>query len=82
MQNKILKRPSQRLYNQLRTISLEKGISPYAEGSCLAKFGNTHVMCTASIDTKLPPWLRNSGKGWIEKLPEVNHQEELMKFKD
>ena len=77
MQNKILKRPSQRLYNQLRTISLEKGISPYAEGSCLAKFGNTHVMCTASIDTKLPPWLRNSGKGWVTAeygmLPRSTH---------
>ena len=61
----MFKRPSNRQYNQMREIKLESQISPYAEGSCLAKFGNTHVLCTASVDTKLPPWLRNSGKGWI-----------------
>ena len=73
----MFKRPSNRQYNQMREIKLESQISPYAEGSCLAKFGNTHVLCTASIDTKLPPWLRNSGKGWITAeygmLPRSTH---------
>ena len=61
----MLNRPSNRQYNEMREISLASQVSPYAEGSCMAKFGNTHVFCTASVDTKLPPWLRNSGKGWI-----------------
>ncbi|MFL2818416.1 MAG: ribonuclease PH [Candidatus Puniceispirillales bacterium] len=73
----MFKRPSNRQYNQMREITLESRISPYAEGSCLAKFGNTHVFCTASVDTKLPPWLRNSGKGWITAeygmLPRSTH---------
>ena len=73
----MFKRPSNRQYNQMREIKLESQISPYAEGSCLAKFGNTHVFCTASVDTKLPPWLRNSGKGWITAeygmLPRSTH---------
>ena len=73
----MFKRPSSRQYNQMREIKLESQISPYAEGSCLAKFGNTHVLCTASVDTKLPPWLRNSGKGWITAeygmLPRSTH---------
>ena len=49
----------------MRTISFETDINLFAEGSCLVKFGNTHVMCTASISEKVPPWLKNSGKGWI-----------------
>ena len=48
------KRPSNRNYNELRKIVLEVNVSRYAEGSCMAKFGNTHVLCTASIDNKLP----------------------------
>ena len=71
------KRPSNRNYNELRKIALEVDISRYAEGSCMAKFGNTHVLCTASIENKLPPWLRNSGKGWITAeygmLPRSTH---------
>ena len=71
------KRPSNRNYNELRKIALEVDVSRYAEGSCMAKFGNTHVLCTASIDNKLPPWLRNSGKGWITAeygmLPRSTH---------
>jgi ribonuclease PH len=71
------KRPSNRNYNELRKISLEVDVSRYAEGSCMAKFGNTHVLCTASIENKLPPWLRNSGKGWITAeygmLPRSTH---------
>jgi len=70
-------RPSKRRYNELRNIILEVNISPYAEGSCMAKFGNTHVLCTASVDNKLPPWLRNTGKGWITAeygmLPRSTH---------
>lgn len=71
------KRPSNRSYNELRKIVLEVNVSKYAEGSCMAKFGNTHVLCTASVDNKLPPWLRNSGKGWITAeygmLPRSTH---------
>ena len=71
------KRPSNRNYNELRKIALEVDVSRYAEGSCMAKFGNTHVLCTASIENKLPAWLRNSGKGWITAeygmLPRSTH---------
>ena len=73
----MFKRPSDRNFDQLRNITLEANFSPYAEGSCFAKFGNTHVLCTASVDTKLPVWLRNSGKGWITAeygmLPRSTH---------
>src|SRR5476651_1393725 len=58
-------RPSGRAPDHLRKISLEPGFSRHAEGSCLVKFGDTHVLCTASIDERVPPWLRNSGKGWV-----------------
>ena len=54
-----------RNFDQLRDISFETNVNIHAEGSCLVKFGNTHVLCTASIDEKTPPWLRNSGKGWV-----------------
>ena len=71
------KRPSNRSYDELRKIVLEVNVSKYAEGSCMAKFGNTHVLCTASVENKLPPWLRNSGKGWITAeygmLPRSTH---------
>ena len=73
----MFKRPSDRNFDQLRNITLEANFSPYAEGSCFAKFGNTHVLCTASVDTKLPLWLKNSGKGWITAeygmLPRSTH---------
>ena len=73
----MINRPSKRLHNELREINLEINFSPYAEGSCMTKFGNTHVLCTASIDNKLPPWLRNTGKGWITAeygmLPRSTH---------
>ena len=58
-------RASGRANDQLRTVSLEPGISPHAEGSCLARFGNTHVLCTASLDERVPPWLRGLGRGWV-----------------
>ena len=54
-----------RNFDQLRDVSFEINVNIHAEGSCLVKFGNTHVLCTASIDEKTPPWLRNSGKGWV-----------------
>ena len=73
----MLKRPSLREFNEIRNITIETKVSPYAEGSCLVKFGNTHVLCTASVDSKLPPWLRNSGKGWVTAeygmLPRSTH---------
>ena len=73
----MFKRLLNRNFDELRDIILEANISPYAEGSCLAKFGNTHVLCTASIENKLPLWLRNSGKGWITAeygmLPRSTH---------
>ena len=55
----------ERHFNQIRPISFEIGINLHAEGSCLVKFGNTQVLCTASIDEKIPHWLKNSGKGWV-----------------
>jgi ribonuclease PH len=58
-------RPSGRAPDQLREIVLETDVSMHAEGSCLAKFGNTHVLCTASLIESVPPWLRNSGRGWV-----------------
>ena len=54
-----------RNFDQLRDVTFETNVNLHAEGSCLVKFGSTHVMCTASIDEKTPPWLRNSGKGWV-----------------
>ena len=58
-------RPSKRANDQLRAVSLERGVSLHAEGSCLVKFGNTHVLCTASLEERVPPFLKNSGKGWV-----------------
>ena len=58
-------RPSGRQLNQMRKVSFERGFSKHAEGSCLVKFGDTHVLCTASLEERVPPWLRNGGKGWV-----------------
>jgi ribonuclease PH len=58
-------RPSGRAADQLRDIRLEPDVSKHAEGSCLARFGDTHVLCTASVEDKVPGWLRGSGRGWI-----------------
>jgi ribonuclease PH len=70
-------RPSGRTPDQMREISLEPGFAKHAEGSCLVKFGDTHVLVTASVDTSVPPWLRNSGKGWVTAeygmLPRSTH---------
>src|ERR1700743_3023229 len=71
-------RPSNRAPNQLRSITLEPGFSKHAEGSCLIKFGDTHVLCTASVDEKVPPFLRNTGLGWVTAeygmLPRSTHE--------
>jgi len=58
-------RPSGRAAAALRPIVLEPGINKHAEGSCLARFGDTHVLCTASVEDRVPPFLRNSGRGWV-----------------
>src|ERR1700728_763820 len=71
-------RPSNRAADALRSISLEPGAAKYAEGSCLAKFGDTHVLCTASIDEKVPSFLRGTGLGWVTAeygmLPRATHE--------
>ncbi len=58
-------RPSKRQPGEMRPVSFERGVSKHAEGSCLVKFGDTHVLCTASLEERVPPWMRNSGKGWV-----------------
>ena len=58
-------RPSKRAADQMRPVTLERAVARYAEGSCLVKFGETHVLCTASLEDKPPPWLRGQGRGWI-----------------
>ncbi|MFB2549896.1 ribonuclease PH [Ensifer soli] len=58
-------RPSGRKTDQMRKVSFERNVSKHAEGSCLVKFGDTHVLCTASLEERVPPWLRNGGKGWV-----------------
>lgn len=72
-----LVRPSGRTADQLRDIVLETNVTRYAEGSCLAKFGHTHVLCTASWSDSVPPWLRGQGKGWVTgeygMLPRATH---------
>ncbi len=56
-------RPSKRQPDEMRAVSFERGVSKHAEGSCLVKFGDTHVLCTASLEERVPPWLSNRGKG-------------------
>lgn len=58
-------RPSKRQPDEMRPVAFERGISKHAEGSCLVKFGDTHVLCTATLEEKVPNWLRNSGRGWV-----------------
>ena len=70
-------RPSGRAVDALRAVSLEPDFSKHAEGSCLVRFGDTHVLCTASVEDRLPPFLRNTGRGWITAeygmLPRSTH---------
>jgi ribonuclease PH len=58
-------RPSKRAADELRAVTLERSVSKHAEGSCLVKFGDTHVLCTASLEERIPPWLRGQGRGWV-----------------
>ena len=71
-------RPSGRAPDELRAITMEPGFAKHAEGSCLVKFGDTHVLCTASLEDRTPPWLRDSGRGWVTAeygmLPRSTHQ--------
>ncbi len=64
--------------DSLRLISIDTGVAKYAEGSCLIKYGDTHVLCTASVEDKTPPWLKGKGKGWVTAeyamLPRATHQ--------
>jgi ribonuclease PH len=70
-------RPSGRAPDQIRDVSLEMAVTRYAEGSCLAKFGNTHVLCAATFEASVPGWLKGQGKGWVTAeygmLPRSTH---------
>ena len=70
-------RPSGRALNELRPVRLEPNVAKYAEGSCLASFGDTRVLCCATVEEKVPPFLRNTGRGWITAeygmLPRSTH---------
>ncbi len=71
-------RPSGRTPDSLRVVSIETGVAKHAEGSALVKFGDTHVLCTATVEEKVPGWMKNTGKGWITAeygmLPRSTHQ--------
>ena len=71
-------RPSNRAADAMRPVTLERAVARYAEGSCLVSFGNTKVLCTASLEERGPPWLRGSGKGWVTAeyamLPRATHE--------
>src|ERR1700743_2400949 len=70
-------RPSGRAPDEMRAISMEPGFTRHAEGSCLVAFGDTRVLCTASVETSLPGWLRGKGRGWVTAeygmLPRATH---------
>jgi ribonuclease PH len=70
-------RPSGRETGEMRAVSIETDVTRHAEGSCLIKCGDTHVLCTASIDERVPPWMKNSGLGWVTAeygmLPRATH---------
>jgi ribonuclease PH len=71
-------RPSKRQPDELRAVSLERSVVKYAEGSCFVKFGDTHVLVTATLEERLPPWLKGQGRGWITAeygmLPRATHE--------
>ena len=70
-------RPSGRETTQMRDVTIETGVTRHAEGSCLIRMGDTHVLCTASVDERVPPFLKNSGLGWVTAeygmLPRATH---------
>lgn len=71
-------RPSKRASDEMRPVTFERGLARYAEGSCLVKFGDTHVLTTATLEERLPPWLKNQGRGWVTAeygmLPRATHE--------
>ena len=71
-------RPSGRKPDELRAVSFERGFTRHAEGSCLVRFGDTHVLCTASLEERVPPWLKGGAKGWVTAeygmLPRATHE--------
>ena len=71
-------RPSKRAPDELRRVSLERGVLKHAEGSCLVKFGDTHVLCAASLEERAPSWLKGQGRGWVtaeySMLPRATHE--------
>ena len=71
-------RPSRRQPDELRAVSLERGVVKYAEGSCFVKFGDTHVLVTATLEERLPPWLKGQARGWVTAeygmLPRATHE--------
>lgn len=71
-------RPSGREPHQIRAVSIERGVTKHAEGSCLIKFGDTHVLCTASLEERVPPFLKGKGAGWVTAeygmLPRSTHE--------
>jgi ribonuclease PH len=79
-------RPSGRQTNEMRPVSIEVGIARHAEGSCLIRMGDTHVLCTASIDERVPPFLKNKGLGWVTAeygmLPRATHTRMKREAKD
>ncbi len=70
-------RPSKRAADEMRPVALERGVAKHAEGSCLVKFGDTHVLCTASLEDNVPGWLRGQRRGWVTAeygmLPRATH---------
>jgi ribonuclease PH len=71
-------RPSRRQSDELRAVTLERGVVKYAEGSCFVKFGDTHVLVTATLEDRMPPWLKGQARGWITAeygmLPRATHE--------
>ena len=70
-------RPSNRKFDEIRQVTITTNVNKYAEGSCIIKFGDTHVLCTASVEERVPPFLRNQGIGWVSAeysmLPRSTH---------
>ena len=70
-------RPSGRELDEMRAVSIETNVTKHAEGSCMIRCGDTHVLCTASLEERVPPWMRNSGQGWVTAeygmLPRATH---------
>lgn len=71
-------RPSKRASDEMRAVSFERGVMRHPEGSCLVKFGDTHVLCSATLEERLPPWLKGQGRGWVtaeySMLPRATHE--------